>query len=209
MKPPVPPKWPALRVLQRRVGFWRLVKIGLAIKRHTRRGEPFGSLPQTIDERERACRGQIGPAILLYRVLQETGFAPAEAFSITEDVAVASAMGLLKVAVGPLRSAELAAMSEGERLAFVSERGERFPNATIHWEQVTPTQVAFRVTSCRFSTLCAEAGAPELAPIFCKGDAVFFGSVEPNVVLHRDQTIASGADDCPFVLRWMEGEDRA
>ena len=80
-------------------------------------------------------------------------------------------------------------------------RGERFFNATIRWEEVTADEVRFTVLRCRFPGLCEAAGVPELAPVFCEGDAVFFGQVEPDVELQRSQTIAGGAESCPFVLR--------
>ncbi len=58
------------------------------------------------------------------------------------------------------------------------------------------------VSSALPSPLCAAAGVPELAPVFCAGDAHFFGTVEPDVLLERPQMIAEGAETCRFRLYW-------
>jgi Amt family ammonium transporter len=53
-----------------------------------------------------------------------------------------------------------------------------------------------------------EAGVPELAPVFCKGDARFFGTVEPDVELIRPTMIATGGARCDFTLRFAERPPR-
>lgn len=188
------------RVMITRLGLARTVRVGWAMQTAGRRGEPFAGLPAPDCDPERQSREQIGPAILLYRELIPLLGQP-EALQVTRDVAVAGAVAFLGQSVGHLRRKELQALAEQERQAFVKQRGERFFNATIRWDCITPEEVRFTVLSCRFPVLCEAAGAPELAPIFCQGDAVFFGEVEPDVTLERPHTIAEGAATCPFSLR--------
>lgn len=198
----------ALRVVARHVGWVRALWYGLAIRRRVKHGEPFAHLPPPDSEKEAQSRAQAGPAIVLYRRLRRS-LGPEDAVDITTDAVEAGALVFLQETVGPLNRAMLAAMSADEREAFVKARGARFPNAEIIWERVDLQQVRFSVLDCRFVSLCAEVGHPELAPIFCKGDARFFGNVEPEVELIRSQTLAAGGTHCPFVIRWKDSADEA
>ena len=48
---------------------------------------------------------------------------------------------------------------------------------------------------------------PELAPFFCEGDELFFCEDLAGVEFERPHTIATGAKDCPFSLRWTQDEE--
>lgn len=196
----------ALRVLAGHLGWIRALWYGLNVRNRVRRGEPFAHLPAPLTEKEAHSRAQAGPAIVLYRRLRRA-IGPEDAVGITTDAVEASALVFLQQTIGPLDRGALTAMSPDDRLAFLKDKGNRFPNATIRWEQVEAERVRFTVLDCRFVSLCAEAGHPELAPIFCKGDAEFFGGVEPGVTLIREETLAAGGRRCPFVLQWASADD--
>lgn len=191
----------ALQVVARHVGWLRALWYGISIRRRVARGEPFAHLPPPDCEKEAQSRAQAGPAIVLYRRLRRS-LGPEDAVDITTDAVEAGALVFLREVIGPLNRQVLAAMTPEAREAFVHERGAQFPNAELIWEQVDLEQVRFTVLDCRFVSLCAEVGHPELAPIFCKGDARFFGTVEPDVELIRSETLAAGGASCPFVIRW-------
>lgn len=191
----------SLRVVARHVGWLRAIWYGLAVRRRVKRGEPFAHLPPPDGEKEAQSRAQAGPAIVLYRRLRRS-LGPEDAVDITTDAVEAGALVFLRETIGPLNREVLAAMTPEEREAFAKERGARFPNAEMMWEQIDLEQVRFTVLDCRFVSLCAEVGHPELAPIFCKGDARFFGTVEPDVELIRPETLAAGGSRCPFIIRW-------
>jgi hypothetical protein len=196
----------ALDVMVRHLGWWRAVWYGLAVRRRVKRGEPFAHLPPPETEKEAQSRAQAGPAIVLYRCLRRV-IGPEDAVDITTDAVEAGALVFLQQTIGPLNREVLAAMSPEERIAFVKERGEAFPNATVRWDRVDLEAVRFTVLDCRFVSLCAEVGHPELAPIFCKGDARFFGTVEPDVELIRTETLAAGGRMCPFLIQWKQPEE--
>lgn len=193
----------AFGVLWRRLGFFRALSVGLAIDRQRAGGRPFGHLPPPVDDKERQSRDQIGPAIVLFALLVER-YGDTKALSVTAEVVEAAALAFLGETVGPLRRAQLAAMDAEARDRFVRERMSRFPNAEVRFEHIGADEVRFTVTACRFVNLCHAAGCPELAPLFCAGDARFFGEVEPDVVLIRETTLAVGGDRCPFVLRYAD-----
>lgn len=196
----------AIPILLRELGIFRSLRLGGRIRKRKDAGEPFAALEPPASEDERLSREQVGPAILLYQELQRF-VDQREAYRITETVVVAGAVLFLGQTIGPLRRAELDAMDQAARDEFVKDRGGRFFNATVRWDQISGKEVAFTVLHCKFPPLCAAAGVPELAPVFCKGDEKFFGTVEPDVRLVRLQTIAGGAENCPFRLQWTDAND--
>lgn len=198
------PDWAALRALARRLGWRRALALGVRLTLGQARGRPFRALPRATNDDERKSRAQIGPAILLYRALQADGMPRLKALELCREVVLAAGVAFLARTVGPLRQAELAALDDAGRRAFAEARGRRFFNATVRWDRVTPQEVRFTVTSCRFPALCEAASAPELAPLFCEADEAYFGQVERRVQLTRPHTLAEGGPDCPFMLRWEE-----
>ena len=104
--------------------------------------------------------------------------------------------------IGPLRRRDLERLAPDERERFARERGDKFVNADMVWGDIGATGLSFRVTRCRFPAICATAGVPELSPVFCAGDAKFFGTIEPEVELLRGATIAEGAANCGFEIRF-------
>jgi predicted ArsR family transcriptional regulator len=190
----------ALRTLRRHLGLFRAIRLGVQIRARVARGAPFEGFPLATDDKERGSRAQLGPAIVLYRLLREQGCEAAR--QVVADVVHDGALAFLASAVGPIEQKTLQALSSREREQYLSAIGDRFPNATLRFEKTDSDAVQFRVTSCRFVSLCRELGEPDLAPIFCAGDATYFGHVEPGVSLHRPETLAAGDDSCLFSLTW-------
>lgn len=188
-------------VLVRELGVWRAVKTGKKVRKRLRAGEPFAHLPPPADEADAMSRAQIGRAIVLYRVLAERE-GRATALRVTENVVAEAACRFLGEQLGSLSRETVESVPVSRRRAWIEAKGARFFNATIAWDRVDTAGVDFRVTACRFPPLCVAAGVPELAPIFCAGDAAYFGTVEPNVTLERPHTIAEGAATCCFRLRY-------
>jgi hypothetical protein len=193
----------AILILFRELGFWKAVITLFRLVKAESKGEPFGHLDPADSEEERLSRKQIGPGIILYKELRKV-VSQERAIDIAEQAIIAGAIAFLKRSIGPLRKDKLESLNDTQRRAFVEEKGKRFFNATITWDTIEPTKVAFTVTSCRFPRLCKDAGVPELAPSFCRGDATFFGNVEPNVQLDRPQMISTGAPTCQFALQWID-----
>lgn len=190
-----------LQQLSAVVGPWMAARVSGRVLAQQLRGEPFGRLPPAADWRERGSRQQAGDAIRVYRALLAF-FPPEQAREIAGGVIVAGGVRFLRATIGPLRRATLARLDESQRRAFLEERGQRFPNAVPQWERVDADRVLFTISSCRLVQLAAEAGHPELGPMFCASDARFFGTVEPDVVLDRPETLAGGDPRCLFRLSW-------
>jgi hypothetical protein len=191
----------ALGVLASELGWRKALWVGFQIERALGRGEPFGGLPAATDPREQGSRAQAGPAIVMYRVLRES-VGPERALQITARVVEEGAVIFLRMSLGTLRRAEIAALDEGGRRRFTEDRASRFPNAELVWNKVSAERVSFTVTRCRLVELVRGAGHPELARLFCAGDARYFGNVEPGVRLVRPTTLAEGGPHCDFTLEW-------
>jgi hypothetical protein len=200
------PDLAALRVMLRRLGVGPGLAVALAVTLGKLRGEPFQELPRAADRDERRSREQIGPAILLHRVLRARGLAPEPALALVREVVLAAGVVFLGRVLGPLRRADLERLDDAGRLEFARRKGARFFNATVRWDDVRADRVRFTVTACRFPGLCAAVGASALAPLFCEVDAAYFGHVEPGVTLERPATLAAGGAECPFTLRWSTEE---
>ncbi len=195
--------WAALSILRRHLGLWTALRVGLTVEQRVKGGDPFQHLPPAEDDKERGSRAQLGPALVLYDVLRGR-VSEEEARVITAEVVEVGAHIFLRQSIGALDRTALAAMDADARVAYVEARMSRFPNADARIDFVEPERVGFTVTSCRFVRLCREVGLPELAPIFCAGDASYFGGIEPNVQLIRPETLASGGTRCPFELRYQD-----
>ena len=193
--------WAALSILRRHLGLWTALRVGINVERRVKAGDPFKALPPATDDKERGSREQLGPALVLFEVL--CGRVSSDtARTITAEVVEIGAHIFLRQSIGTLDLAHLSTLDEAERRAYVEARMARFPNADARIDFVEPDRVGFTVTSCRFVRLCREVGLPDLAPIFCAGDASYFGGIEPDVQLIRPQTLAAGGSCCPFELRY-------
>ena len=192
----------ALRILRRRLGVGA-VGVMFEVAAGQAWGAPFAHLPRPRDLREELSRRQCAPAILLHKALRRR-VGNQRALEILREVVLESTIYFLRFAIGDLDREELMALSEAERDAFVKGIAPRFFNATVRWDEISTERLHLTITECLFPGLCKEGGAPEVAPLLCEGDAVYFGEVLGTVDLIRPQTLASGGDCCPFELRWKE-----
>jgi hypothetical protein len=190
----------ALQVLASELGWRKALMVGISIERALARGEPFQGLPAPDGAREEGSRALAGPAVVMYRALRERH--PERALAVAARAVEEGTVVFLRMSAGSLRRAEVAALDDEGRKRFTEDRAARFPSAEIVWNTVSAERVSFTVTRCRLVELVRWAGHPELAPLFCAGDARHFGSVEPGIQLHRPTTLAEGAPSCPFTLEW-------
>ena len=191
----------SLRVLIRHLGWLRALRVGIHITREQWRGAPFEGLPEAKTWKEQGSRDQAGSAILLYRSLLES-LPPEQALTIVTDVVDAGGVAFLSQSIGALKRSHIAKMTQEERQQIAQDRSERFPNATLTWDEISPERVQFTVHKCRLLELAVEAGHPELGKTFCTGDARFFGQIEPDVSLTRPTTLAQGGPHCKFTIEW-------
>ena len=115
---------------------------------------------------------------------------------------------LLHTVVGGKLDCDVEQLEELEE-EMLEERTTRFFNMEIDGMEAEKEFASFQVKSCSFPGLCAEAGVPEMAPIFCEVDAYFFGGVQRDLILERSTTLAEGGDGCPFHFHWAPEESES
>ncbi|MEE2788724.1 MAG: L-2-amino-thiazoline-4-carboxylic acid hydrolase [Myxococcota bacterium] len=196
-------KWASLKVLVKRCGWSVALRVGLGVTWDGFLGRPFGGLPRATERQEQESRAQLGPAVLLFLRLSKL-LGKAQAFDVTAATVEAGAHAFLRTTVGPIERASLAHLDPDQRHRYLTARLDKFPNALFRVDDVGVDGVHFTVTRCRFVELCHALGIPHLAPVFCAGDASYFGQIQPGVRLHRPQTLAQGGSSCPFHLTWID-----
>jgi len=199
--------WIGVRTLAHHLGWLRAIRLGLTMDRAVRRGEPFDALSPPANENEAMSRSQIAPAIVLYKYLKAE--AGVDAMAIIRDVVLKGTVPWMRFAIGVIdRRGYLEASPKGRR-EMLEERTTRFFNMEIDGMEAEKEFASFQVKSCSFPGLCAEAGVPEMAPIFCEVDAYFFGGVQRDLILERSTTLAEGGDGCPFHFHWAPEESES
>ena len=188
-------KWASFAKLVQLCGWLTALRVGAQITWDSARGQPFRGMPPARERSERESRAQLGPAVLTFKRLEKR-FGADRAFEITAAVVEAGAHAFLRVSVGLLEREELAQLGDKQR--------RRYPNADFRVDDVSAEGVRFTVTRCRFVELCTQLGVSHLAPIFCAGDASYFGQIQEGVRLTRPKTIADGHESCPFKLVWID-----
>jgi hypothetical protein len=158
---------------------------------------PFGHLPPPADAREREARRIAEVPVLLYRHLAHT-MTQAEALDLTWLIIERGAWRSLAALLDGLDLEAYSRLDLRARIVFIQELLARFPNLTADIDFAEPDRVGFTVTACAFARLTREAGHPELAPLFCRIDALYFKS--RGFAFERQTTLASGGPGCPFRL---------
>lgn len=187
----------ALAALRRHLGAVATLRIALAVDRRLAHAHPFRRLPPPTDAIDARRRARVAPVIALFDVLR-LRYGDARAITLCADAVEAGVAVFLEAALGPLDRARLAAMSDAERAAFTHRVERGLPGVVVHIERADFEALHFTVAACALVKLCADAGCPELAPVFCAGDARYFARLDPTATLDRATTIAGGGPCCPF-----------
>ena len=187
----------AISLLNKRLGVLATTSVLGALMFRQVKGQPWRGLPSPADEKEKLTREQAGPAILLYRVLCDR-MPQQDALDLTADIATEGALIFLRQTIPTIRAAEMNALSDEQRLEFLQGIQGKFFNADAGDYTIGETDFSFLIQRCRFPELCKATGHPELAPVFCKGDGLFFERHQPEVLFSREHTLARDGQPCDF-----------
>lgn len=137
------------------------------------------------------------PGLALYRSLQAAGWSRSEA---TDAVATALEQAMLP----RRRRLERLAAHRGffPLLALMIRVGSPvlYPAAGwgIQWLEVSRRRVAFDIDRCYYVATLADLGAPELTPLYCRGDDLLYANLSPELEWRRTSTIGMGCEVCDF-----------
>ena len=193
----------ALRRLGAVVGWTRVPGLLAEVAGAERRGAPFEALPPASDAREAECRKQLGQVTLLHDALAAR-VGPEVALELAGELVREGAVMQLRAWIPPMDRARYQAMSEDERRAFLGPVVARFPNAEIGPLSVDDAEFRYPVLKCSCVQLARAIDRPEIAALFCAGDAVYFQRDMPQVRFDRPETLATGGRCCDFRFRWRE-----
>ena len=186
----------ALQTMLREIGLLSTIKLGWYIAGNTLMTDPFKSIGKSKDQADKLSRRQLKPAIFVYRYFLKK-YESQEALALTKKVVQASGRAFLNTVLHDLDIPTLIHSTQREEI--VRDRLRQVPNVTFSLK-FEEEALHFTVSACRFVQLCHAIHHPELAPLFCSVDDVFFGHDLKGVSLQRATTIAQGGHTCPFIF---------
>ncbi len=162
--------------------------------------------PASAAELRMHLHNHILPGLALYQELRTEG--------LEEDAALALASSLFEALAQPYRR-RLARLGRLPgffwllRLAMRIEMKRSFPAEgwTIEWIETSGRRIALDIHRCFYLDTLVAAGAPELAPLFCRNDDLAFERMSPLVRWERTSTLARGGRTCDF--RFIHTSGRA
>ena len=191
--------------LWRQLGFFRSLRIALALVWQKVTFRPFHLLPMTDDPAEKLARKHVLDALTLFRAM-ESQLGPSGK-RLFQEVMSLGAQAFLSSNIGLIDVGDYLQMTSVERRGWLARLIDLFPNATAEIKEASELRVAFTVTRCRYVELTRIAGYPELANTFCAGDAAFFRAQPDGIEFERTDSIAEGGRNCPFVLSLRTSEE--
>lgn len=189
--------WRAVVLLWGMLGPADALRAIFGLVRRQLAGEPWRGLPLPQDEKEKLSRKQAGPAVLLYRAL-EARHGAQRALEVTGTVVLEGSLLFLASVVPRIDPDRIRALSQEARRAFVLGIADRFFNADVADVELTEDSFRYRIGRCRFPELMKAVGHPELAPLFCEGDQVFFDRHQPDIAFTRPVTLSRDNEPCDF-----------
>ncbi len=187
----------AIKVLRKKLGWGKLIKVLPGLSKRQKLGEPWKGLAEPIDQKDKDSRALIGEAILLYRELLNM-LTSEEAEQIIREVIIESAVMQLYSLIPKISKDQIMAMTPDARREKFCGIVEQFPNADWVMKKASEDEFEYSITRCRLVELIIEVGHPELADAFCMGDGIYFDRHQPDILLTRDTKIGSNDDTCNF-----------
>lgn len=196
----------SLAALRRALGWGGLLRAGLGVARRQALGpDPLAALgPDDPDDIEDwLARRQLRPLLWLDAALQDDlRLADDVRMAALETVVSATGATFLGALFPRITPEQWQGATDVERLELVRRTFRRFGNIAEAEVHLREDGVAFDVLRCRFHRMVAELGRPELGPLFCKADGVFFSRPDAPYGFTRSTTRAGGGAVCDFDLTW-------
>lgn len=189
----------ALRVLRSSLAPTELRRALISFVRRSIGKDPFRSLDPPTSPGEEFTRHQLKPVLLLDAVLQQDlGWPRERAHEVLRDVVGETGAAFIDANLAPPDAATWLGMTDQARQEFAEGVLRKFENAEGTAVEVAADRFSVDMTSCHFAALTHRLGRPDLSPLFCHADSVFFGRPDGQIQLTRDETIARGDKRCAF-----------
>lgn len=189
----------ALSVLRKHLGLGEMAKLLIGFGWRSIWAKPFAELGRPADSADWFTRHQLEPVLLLQDSLRSSlGKSDNDALHILSDVVSQSGAMFIATNLTPPTREVWAGLDTTGRRSFVKAIMAQFENAETEIIDDPTAEASFDVTLCHFVRLTKQIGRPELAPLFCRADSVYFARPDAPIQLRRDKTIAGGDERCEF-----------
>jgi len=194
----------AMEVLSQEMGKWNAVKMGLRLQYCLRIHHPFQDINQikTPTRKEKLSQRQMAPMVVLYQLLLKDGYSQEAALNILSKVANEVAVAFLKFNIPDIRKSQMKGKEQSQKLRFLHQMVSRFFNAEGTINLSENDDFYFTVNRCYFASYAKQLNVPELGPIFCASDRVFFEKHQKEILFKRSQTLAIDQKPCDFSFHW-------
>lgn len=193
----------ALRVLREELPAAMRRQALLHFLRRSATADPFRDLPPAASAGEAFSRHQLRPVVLFSDVLRDDlGLNGERTLDVLRRLVAETGSRFIASQVALPERSSWDRMSEQSRQQLGETMLARFGNAEAHVVDSEGYPFAFDVSFCHFAHLTRQIGHPELAPLFCAADSVFFSRPAAPVRLERNSTLADGGVACTFRFRW-------
>lgn len=147
--------------------------------------------------------GYILPSIAIYKVLKAQ-LGQSGALSLFREIYFVAAYQAAE-SIGK-KAEDVAYRQEFLQMMIANKDGKRagFEYRTV---ENTSSAVEFHVLQCPYAAYCNLFECPELTPVFCECDDVFYGNIHPKIQWERTKTIGRGQSLCNFCFRLSEDNE--
>lgn len=148
--------------------------------------------------------GYILPSIAIYKVLKAQ-LGQSGALSLFREIYFVAAYQAA-ASIGK-KAEDVAYRQQFLQMMVENKEGTRagFEYRTV---EKTACAVEFHVLQCPYAAYCSLYECPELTPVFCECDDVFYGNIHPKIHWERTKTIGRGHGLCNFRFRLSEDNEK-
>lgn len=197
-------------ILFSQLGFLRAVRAVLGVARRQMLGpDPLAPLgpDDPADVEDWLARRQLRPLLWLDSALTEDlGVSNEERLSVLGALVGATGAAFLGQLFPTIDATSWKAASNEARETLVRRTMSRFGNIAEADVRPSDTGVRFDVRKCRFHRMVNQVERPELGPLFCAADYVYFSRENSMYQFERSTTRASGGAVCDFQLTWKDAD---
>jgi hypothetical protein len=193
------------------LGFSRALRAVLGVLRRQMFGpDPLAALgpDNPSDVEDWLARRQLRPLLWLDSALTEDLRLPdEERLSVLGAVVGATGAAFLGQLFPAITTDAWQAASNDARESLVRRTMRRFGNIAEADVRPSETGVRFDVRRCRFHRMVNQVERPELGPLFCEADFVYFSRDNSMYHFERTTTRATGGSVCDFQLTWKDASN--
>ena len=194
----------ALRVLIRELGWGEAFSLAIKLKWRLFHKSPFSELNRENKPSEKAklSQRQMGPLVVLYELLTESGHSQKFSLELLQKLGDSVATAFLKFNVPIIKREDYGDLPRQEKMNLLTRVTQRFFNADAELSLDDNDNFGFQVNHCHFASYSKALNYPELAPLFCSSDKLFFNTYQDDITFFRSQTLAENNKPCDFNFTW-------